>query len=290
MATNNNEITEIYSKPAKKVTTHSLNYYGEGYTPLPYLKDIYKASFTKHPQKIQTGSIKVAIVFKKIIDMIDFYEGLYPEDIVVKKHPHNPNVYYVCKHTDKNKTETLIEYKIMTSDEVKEELEGAINDDITCVDSDIVFKHLLPEYRQIVATMTIPEKTYDNDMCCVCLEGYDNNKKITSCGHTLCEGCFEGIMSSTNKRCPECRSSWTNSSSGYSLEDIEAMYEGEGDVDELPRIIDIPELVNECWQMDYLRPLGYGEEDVIDVFDEFDADALEDFYEYEDYYWVCSKY
>jgi len=298
MATNNNEITEIYSKPAKKVTTQSLNYYGERHDPLPYLKYIHSESFKKHPQRIQTGSIKVAIVFQKIIDMIDsgMYEGLYPDDIVVKKHPYNPNTYKVYKINGNRygeqliDMELLIEYKIMTDVEVGVELEDAIKQDITCVDCDIVFRHLFPEHRQTNTIMTIPEKTYDNDMCCVCLEGYDNNKKVTSCGHMLCEGCFEGIMSSSNKRCPECRSSWRNTTSGYSLEDIEAMYEGEGDVDALPRIVNIDGVIEECWENDYLIPLGYGEEELFNVFESLEDTVFSDFDDYEESYWILTKY
>jgi hypothetical protein len=44
-------------------------------------------------------------------------------------------------------------------------------------------------------------KEFLTESCCVCLENYKDNKKILSCGHSLCIECNKKI----EKKCPCCR-------------------------------------------------------------------------------------
>ena len=65
------------------------------------------------------------------------------------------------------------------------------------------------------------KKPDDSIICAICFEVLDDPASFKECGHTFCEDCIEGCLSSDNHTCPTCRKSiCTGSNPTYIVRDL----------------------------------------------------------------------
>jgi hypothetical protein len=127
---------------------------------------------------------------------------------------------------------------------------------------------------------------YDNCNCCVCFEDYDEDediqfneenktKKVASCGHTICYGCWYTIIRSNNSVCPHCREPWDEGENidedygepeeiYYDINDIrELCNNGEDDI--LLDMVDLPDLIRDILIVESYETI-FG----VDTYDNYD--------------------
>jgi len=73
----------------------------------------------------------------------------------------------------------------------------------------LVQKHLQEIESRSKIFDKIDERIRDNEICPICLDAWgDKVTVVTHCGHFVCRGCCDGIMT-TSKKCPMCREPMT---------------------------------------------------------------------------------
>lgn len=222
------------------------------------------------------------------IDEVDF------EDIKIKKSNEDnhflyldneyeltiPNIKYnpnksICSS---NKYEHSIILEHYTESELSDKTKEYIRENIHYFNHQIIFDCIKDDvYKYEIDSEDIseeeeeeePEKIYDNESCPVCLEEYNDNKRIGCCGHIVCQSCYDHITDSNNSRCPECREDWTithhiNSEKvEFELDDIRELCDSEN-YETLNQIINIDELCDRVVSVDgYADILGYDDYDNI---------------------------
>jgi hypothetical protein len=230
--------------------------------PLPFIDDIKEASFWKHPQLIKANNVRWWYLFKNIIEK---EPELYTDEITVE----DIGQGYFDVHIKTIDREQTYSFKVYTGNEIDEEVEEYIKENILFVSTFSLLLNVKPEHKMIIEYTTDeeeeePEKVFDNEMCCVCLEEYQDNKKVAKCGHTLCSNCYTGIMATTAPRCAECRADWegdVETEREIDEGDIDAMKENE-EIEVLLNTVDISGVAGDCVRNDgYANTLGYDEEE-----------------------------
>lgn len=233
-------------------------------------------------------------IIRKIINMFESSYGykvltlneIELEDIKIEKIDDEntyklivPNINYKPnKPTTSNNCisyEFILEY--YTPDELEEKTIEYIKENIHYFNPNCLFDNIKEGvYKYEVESEDVsdeeeePEKIFDNECCPVCLEEYNDNKKVGCCGHTICEDCYNHIINSNKQKCPECRADWQHTyhidseKVEFELSDIQELCDNE-DYAVLNDIIDIEGLCENVVNVDgYAHTLGYDDDEFID--------------------------
>ena len=216
-------------------------------------KLFYNALFIKYHKTVNHK------VIRKIIEMFENNEGFRCFDLdfcgvnEININKENDNSYIVSIYNykyennrfgDIHSERTDLKFTVYTEAEIMTIYDFMINNNIHIFDPKLLYYSIKKDtYKQIIKYK--PEKVFNNDCCPVCLDDYNNNKKISQCGHTICMKCYDFIINSNKPKCPECRTKWSKKQEDeyieYTLEDIEELCENKDD-ETLHKIIDINEL------------------------------------------------
>ena len=270
--------------------------YFENRPLLPYTDELYLVSFWKHSFITKSTNVRDWFIMNKITEIINncdnpYFDSIFPDDIEIIKDEDGLGyeVFVPDPESYNNGKQKGFRFVVKDEDELDCDVNEYIKENICNFNPSMIFnnirinkrvKETLYNHYGEVETRNQPEKAYDTINCCVCFEDYEDKneetefddttkcKKIASCGHTLCYGCWYHIIRSDNSICPHCREPWDEGYDidennddyediYYTLEDIQALCE-DGDNDTLNDIINLPDLVRDVINADgYADILGY---------------------------------
>jgi ribosomal protein L37AE/L43A len=105
------------------------------------------------------------------------------------------NFVYNILDIRQNEQKIIITYKYINNDDILQQIKNYFIENFDKL-SDFVIS-FGTKYSKSINSVEIL-----TDSCCICLEDYNDNKKILKCGHSVCSRCIKNI-----KKCPYCRQS-----------------------------------------------------------------------------------
>jgi hypothetical protein len=131
------------------------------------------------------------------------------------------------------------EFIVKTFQEYDEMVKYDVLNKIENVPSEIIFENLIHN-----GSIIEPKTIHHQENCPVCFEEmrFPLFERAGSCGHTICDECYEKVMRA-NKKCVLCRGDLEQYSNILSIADIERMKNNEDEKYELLDRIDIDDVI-----------------------------------------------